>query len=368
MDGHEGETEPAVTVALVAAPGPAFELAERLVPDLKDRLAEQLPEVRWRVTLVADRLVEPPADLAELIAAGRRRLLTEGWELAVCVTDLPLQTARRPVIAHASATHGVAVVSLPALGAIRVRRRAADAIVRLVVALLGHRDQTGGQNGLIAPTPLPRRVTRRVRELGGRVELDERGLALIARVITGNLRLLLGMLRANRPWRLAARLSRALTAAVAAGVLALVSSDVWRLADGLGWVRLSLIAAGSVLVTTLTIVLGANLWERHPGSGAREQVVLFNLVTTTTVTIGVLSLYVALLTLTLLAALLLIPGGVLAVALGHPIGLSDRIELAWLVSSIAMIGEALGAGLETDEAVREAAYTYQRDQRLSEGT
>jgi hypothetical protein len=198
--------------------------------------------------------------------------------------------------------------------------------------------------------------------------LDERGLALIARVITGNLRLLLGMLRANRPWRLAARLSRALTAAVAAGVLALVSSDVWRLADGLGWVRLSLIAAGSVLVTTLTIVLGANLWERHPGSGAREQVVLFNLVTTTTVTIGVLSLYVALLTLTLLAALLLIPGGVLAVALGHPIGLSDRIELAWLVSSIAMIGEALGAGLETDEAVREAAYTYQRDQRLSEGT
>jgi hypothetical protein len=42
-------------------------------------------------------------------------LLERGWHLAVCVTDLPLQTARRPVIAHVSATHGVAVLSMSPL-------------------------------------------------------------------------------------------------------------------------------------------------------------------------------------------------------------------------------------------------------------
>jgi hypothetical protein len=370
VDGYEDDAGPAVTVGLVASPGPASELAERLLPDLADRLTEHMPEVRWRVKLISDRLVDPPTELADLISAGRRRLLTEGWDLAVCVTDLPLQTARRPIIAHASATHGVAVVSMPALGAVGVRGRAAETIVRLVVALLGHRDQVGPGNasGSVPPYPLPVGVTRRLKELGGRVELDESGLELIARVITGNLRLLLGMLRANRPWRLAMRLSRALTAAVAAGVFALVTSDIWRLADGLGWVRLTLIAAGSILGTTLTIIVSANLWERHPRSGAREQVVLFNVVTATTVTIGVVSLYVALLILTFLAALLLIPDGVLAEALGHPVGLSDQIELAWLASSIATIGDALGAGLENDEAVREAAYTYQSDRQLSAGT
>jgi hypothetical protein len=42
--------------------------------------------------------------------------------------------------------------------------------------------------------------------------------------------------------------------------------------------------------------------------------------------------------------------------------LSDYVELAWLTCSPATVGGALGAGLESDDAVREAAYTYRSDQ------
>jgi hypothetical protein len=51
--------------------------------------------------------------------------------------------------------------------------------------------------------------------------------------------------------------------------------------------------------------------------------------------------------------------------LGHPAGIADRIELAWLASSVATVGGALGAGLETGEAVREAAYGYAPDTELT---
>src|ERR1700744_3003645 len=119
-------SKPEIVVGLLASPGPASELTESLLPEIADRLPERLPGVRWRLEFVSDRLVEPPTDLSAIISAGRRMLLDRGWHLAVCVTDLPLQTARRPVIAHIGTTHGVAVLSMPALGPVSVRKRTGE--------------------------------------------------------------------------------------------------------------------------------------------------------------------------------------------------------------------------------------------------
>jgi hypothetical protein len=363
---ESGETAagPRLVIGLVAAPGAATDLANDIAGDLADRISARVPG-RWTIQLVSDRLVERPADLTTLVMAARRRMLAEGWQLVVCVTDLPLETARRPVVAHASATHGVAVLSLPALGPVGVGRRATDGIVRLVAALVG--DARRAPEGSARAGRAKARMRRRVRELGATtVHDDEHGMRLLAGYATGNLKLLLGMLRANRPWRLAIRLSRALVAALAAGIVALVTSDIWRLSDALGPLRLTLVTIGSVAAVVATLVIGAGLWERVPRrSAARRQVALFNVVTIGTVLVGVAALYLALLVLSLLGTLLLVPSGLLADQLGHPAGITDQIELAWLASSVATVGGALGAGLETDEAVREAAYGYVPDTELT---
>jgi hypothetical protein len=352
-----------LVVGLLAAPGAASELTQSLVPEIADRLSVQLPGVRWQVEFTSDRLVEPPTDLSELISAGRRMLLERGWHLVVCVTDLPLQTARRPVIAHFSATHRVAVLSMPALGPVAVRKRAAEAIVRLVGHMLGDAGPAADTGGRRRPPAGV--VTRRMLELGKRVEHGEHGVGFAARVFTGNIWLLLGMLRANRPWRLALRLIRALAAALAAAVFALVTSDIWRLSAHLGPLRLTVISLGSIAVTVVAIMTAARLWERSPHPAAREQVLLFNIVTSATISIGVAALYLALFAAMLVAALLLVPGSLLSMQLGHPTGISDQIRLAWLATSIATLGGALGAVLESHETVREAAYTYQPDSRLN---
>lgn len=367
---------PALVVGLVASPGAAADLARNVLPDLRTRLGERLPAGDWTIRLATDRLVEWPADVSQLVDAARHRLLDGGWHLAVCLTDLPLQTARRPVVAHASAAHGVAVLCLPALGPVGLVRRATEAIVRLVAALVG----AGGQatTGAAGASPAAvgraaRGTDRRVRELGGRYEHDGHGVRLVAGVVAGNLRLLLGMLRANRPWRLAMRLSRALVTALAAAVFALVTSDLWRLSDALGPARLALLTAGAMLAVVLTIIIGAGLWEHTPPRSGpastvptgRDQVILFNVVTVTTVVIGVATLYLALFVLTVIGSVLLVPTGLLASVLGHRAGIADAVRLAWLASSVATVGGALGAGLESDEAVREAAYGYQPDRQLT---
>jgi hypothetical protein len=165
------------------------------------------------------------------------------------------------------------------------------------------------------------------------------------------------MIRANEPWRLAVDLSRALTAAIAAGVFALITPDIWRLADAYGALRLITVAVASVAAVVVTLILGAGLWERAPKARMRQQVVLFNLATVGTLLIGVLAFYSALFIVAAIASPLFVVPRLLAQQVGHPVGVADYLDLAWLTASLAMAGGALGAGLETDSAVRAAAYT-----------
>ncbi len=62
--------------------------------------------------------------------------LDRGWHLAVCVTDLPLQTARRPVIADV--TPRTASRSCPCPRSVRSRCASAQLnIIRLIGHMLG---------------------------------------------------------------------------------------------------------------------------------------------------------------------------------------------------------------------------------------
>jgi hypothetical protein len=187
---------------------------------------------------------------------------------------------------------------------------------------------------------------------------DDIDLRLVAAVARGHLRLLTGMVRANQPWRLIAGLGRALVAALGAVAFAIVTSDVWRLSDALGPVRLAALTVVSIVATVVSLIVAHELWERPSHPGTRERVVLFNLASALTVTLGIVSLYAGLFVLTLAASGIVLTGGVLANAVGHPVDVSDYVALAWLVSSLATVGGALGAGLESDAAVRRAAYGH----------
>jgi len=51
-------------------------------------------------------------------------------------------------------------------------------------------------------------------------------------------------------------------------------------------------------------------------------------------------------------------GAVLDQTLERPVGVVDYLTLAWLISSLATVGGAIGSGLEDEQAVRAVAYGY----------
>jgi hypothetical protein len=355
-----------LVLGLLAAPGRPTEVGEALADDLPGVLADRVTDVvSWRVPVRTDPAVADVSHGVEAIDLARVRLLREGWDMAVCMTDAPLRIGTRPVVADASATHGVALISLPALGAVQTRRRARDAVIRLVDGLAGESLEVGERG--------PRRrarVSHRIASLAAPVRAvqppeDDVDLRFVAAVVRGNVRLLAGMVRANRPWRLIVRLSRALASAAAAVVFALVTSDLWVLADALDWLRLLVLTLLSVGASVLWLIVSHRLWETRQGRGSRQQTVLFNVATTLTLLLGVASLYAALFALTIGTAAVVIDPRVLGEALGHDADAGDYATLTWMASSLATIAGGLGAGLESDEAVREAAYGY-RVERASE--
>jgi hypothetical protein len=342
-----------VQVGLIATPALDADAVAEVADELAAVLAERFPGVDWDVVAIRKSLLPPPAAMTELVDATRRHLLDQDWDLAVAVTELPLRLARRPLVKHSSPTHRVGLVSLPALGARRVRQRLLDSLGDVVASLVGEGDEPAG-------------TQRRLVEIASDVEgADDLGPVFVARVVSGNIGLLLGMIRSNHPWRFATRLSRALSGAIAAGAFALVTTDVWRISDGLGAGRLAAVSVVTVVLATITLIGVHGLWERANDPRVREQVALFNVVTAITVSFGVLSLYVALVVLSLAGAALVIDSSLFTAIVQHHAGAGDYLRLAWFTGSLATVGGALGGTLESDRTVREAAYAYRGEEELA---
>src|SRR3954465_322685 len=107
----------AIVIGLLAAHDDR-DLAEALAEDLPGALREHVgPGTDWDTEVHEVDLADASASSSELVDAGRRRLPDRGAPLATGPPTLPLRVARRPVATRTSASHGVGLVSVPALGA-----------------------------------------------------------------------------------------------------------------------------------------------------------------------------------------------------------------------------------------------------------
>jgi hypothetical protein len=369
-------------------------IAEELSAELPELLSRRVDDrVSWEVSVVCDPLTGSDSDAAPVIDAGRERMVEEGWNFAICLTDLPIRVDGRPVVATVSTAYNVAVLSLPPLGVTLLRQRVREATFQLVNELyegspergrsgedrdeeeVGAGVDAGAQAGAGTgeaqrPGPRPHRlVGRRLTELVSPIRritpTDEDGVDVrfVSPKLRGHLRLLAGMVLANRPWRLFTTMKGTLAAAFATAAYALVMPIIWQMADSLSWVRLLLLMILAIAAMVIWIIVGHHLWERPTNQEAREQAALYNAATALTLSIAVLFSYAVLFVLVLVAAGAFLESGFLQLNLGHPVGLADYARLAWMATSLATFAGALGSGLEDEETVRDATYGYRQQRR-----
>jgi hypothetical protein len=327
-------------VGLVADPASPTHIARQMSglrpPGVEERGA-------WDIEVVSEPFTMGCEDSGTAVARLREHADQHEWDLVIGLTELPLRDSDgRYLVIETDPQQCAALLSLPALGGLRIHARARHALRALVA----------GMADVTAP--------------------DERRVPLPAR--SGRWRLLVGMVLANRPWLLVPGLKSALVAALTTGAIATINSTVWLLAGSLSSWRLVIATLLSIALVVGWLLVDGELWDRPDDESvhAKDRSRLYNISTLLTLTAGVVICYVALYILNLLWALFVLDPAVMSGFLRKSVDYSDLFVLAWFVASAATVGGALGSGFESDDAIRAATYSKrerERRERLAhEGT
>lgn len=145
MQSADDET---VIVGLQVDPGLPARVARQLVSSLPGVLSRRVSdEVSWDVRVTGgpvplnEQGTIPVPELNYAAVPGGR------VDLTFCLTDLPRRVGTQPIIADASISPGVALISLPGVGGVRVVRRTQELIVYLAGQLAGHRVKDSDRSG-----------------------------------------------------------------------------------------------------------------------------------------------------------------------------------------------------------------------------
>lgn len=346
-------------------------------PDLPARLAQYLREVlpadlcrsvddgvEWRVEVRDDPFEAMYPDYEYVVDKARAHVHDTEWDLALCLTDLPLRGSGSGeagssdvLVAYVDAPQRVALISLPALGGLWLRRRLRELTLPIVAALRS------------GPTEPPATTIARLRagtpSRATRVEAcDGTSVQIVRARASGVPRLLAGMVRANRPWQLIVGLSTALAGALAGTAFGVLYSTIWQLATAMGPYRLAGVTLAALTALIAWIITRHRLWERPQSGGPPDpHLALRNAGTLATVAVGAVVFFAALFLLTQVAVALVVPPDYLSATLGRPVDWRDYPTIALMASVLGTVAGAVGSGLEDDRTVRKATYGYREQER-----
>src|SRR3954470_12679154 len=174
------------------------------------------------------------------------------------------------------------MVSLPALG-LRQLRAVRAVVPDLVGRLLTDASDERVPPAVWAPAEMASRVAV-IRRMVGDGDAGE--LGYVASRLIGRVRLLTGMVKANRPGRALLGLSKLLVGAFGTAAFALTTNSIWQMGDALGVLRLAVIMLLGLTALVVWLIVAHDLWEKPGGDTPAELARLFNLGTILTLTMA----------------------------------------------------------------------------------
>ncbi|WP_416150173.1 hypothetical protein ACM26V_04055 [Salipaludibacillus sp. HK11] len=375
-----------LSIGIVPAPETASDISDKLASDLSERLRDYVDDnYTWKVEVVVDSFVGAEEDAYETMKHARKIALENNWDYTVAITDIPLFKNGEFLVAEVDDNKALAQISFPALGIFPLYRRVRSSTLQLISEMHHGKNEDARDDVQERINNLPKTKKKVLHNTDSR-ELIKRGpqkkILPIDRVVTddddtpvryiarpkinGYFRVGTGMVRANNPLKVIRTFKSVVAIAFATGAYALIFPTVWLLADAYELERAATLMVVSYFAMTTWIILAHNLWETKKEAPDKAPLVrLHNFSTLITIGLGVIVYYFVLLICFLVAVFLFIPPDLLEsdTGIGREADLGYYIYLSWLITSIATVIGAIGAGLEDEETVLKGTYGYRQRKR-----
>ena len=326
----------------------ARSVAEHVAHDL-NRL-EESDAIEWSVTVSRDTLPLTAQNEIPLLDHAPTLRSNHDWDYVVYLTDLPRSLGEDSIISEVDVSSRAALVSLPALGATRIKSKTRRVLTDLIRSM--QREASEHTGSVATERAFGRRNWRRITSEDRSESYDVVLTGLFSRP-----RLLAGMVRSNRPLRLLPALSSCMATAVATGGFGIFYASIWNMSDALSTARMAMISVFVVTAFSIWLIIHNKLWNPLKGAYDHMRSGLDNAATIITVGVGVASMYLVVWAILFAVTLAVVNAEYLAGDVGHPVNLLDYLDIAWLASALGMMGGAMGSNFDSESDIREATYT-----------
>lgn len=347
------------TVGLVPSPGLAHEHVTKIIPKVKRLLSQRInDDSQWNFDVKEDLIIGSAEDVHESVDKAEQIKNEKNWDFAICVTDLPSISGKRVVVSDFDNDKQVAMLSLPSLGAIDLKRKLISSITTMI-------EQLYYNEPLKKPSTHP---LIHLRSVEPAEDESAKRRYINTLMLISWIQLICGLTRANKPWKNVFNFKKIISVAFATGTYVSIFSMPWELSVIYSPLRFIILMIISIVGMAGWLFYAHRLIERKTAKSQRTYRWIYNATTMLTLVVITLINYFVLYILLTISITLFVPVSLFNswTSAQAEFTFMNYVRLIWFVSSLGLLAGAMGSTVENEEKIRKITYSYRQYQRYKE--
>ncbi|KOR13133.1 hypothetical protein AMC75_07755 [Staphylococcus carnosus] len=375
-----------IKVGIIAAPGFPERLSKKVIESLPSILNRELDtDAEWYFHVTTDPLIGSAEDVNKSLDAAQNVKQEHNWDYGIVVTDLPIVSNRRIIVGNLDETHSTALISLPALGWIGLRKKLKQCLLYFSESIYRsqHQDEEQQQRKLnlswitrikLEKATFDQKQDNDMETASEQEDGDETSRShtttrfILNPLIISWIFLLLGMTRANEPWKEIPNFKKIISLSFATATYLTIFSTPWQMSIEFSNLRFLLITILAISGMALWIMYAHGLWEASTSLTTRTYRTVYNITTVLTLLIIIAISYIILFALLMISVALFVPNDLYNMMTSNQ-GIrswGQFLYLTWFLTSLGFLAGALGASVENEDKIRDMTYSYRQRARYEE--